>query len=167
MAGHQTVTMADVRAAFDALGLTDVQTVLQSGNVVFRTPPGKRSNLAGSIESALRERLGLVADAFVRSGDDLRQIVARNPFADAAERDPARFVLILLKDAPPASALSKLQAAIVRRETVRADGPHLYAIYPDGQGRSKLTTALIERTLATRATARNWNTIRRLLTLTS
>ena len=52
-----------------------------------------------------------------------------------------------------------LRAAIVGREAIEAVGAHAYLVYPDGIGRSRLTTALIERTLGTRGTGRNWNTV--------
>ena len=71
-------------------------------------------------------------------------------------------VLLLLKNNVTDDRVRTLQAAIKGRETVRAAGRDLYAVYPDGQGRSTLTTALIERSLATRVTARNWNTVLKL-----
>ena len=67
-----------------------------------------------------------------------------------------------LKDAPSAAAVKALTAAIKGRETFRAAGRNAYVVYPDGIGRSKLTNALIEKTLETRGTARNWNTVLKL-----
>jgi uncharacterized protein (DUF1697 family) len=67
-----------------------------------------------------------------------------------------------LKDAPAAAAVRALQAAITGRETVRTWGAHAYLVYPDGVGRSRLTIALIERTLGSRGTGRNWNTVLKL-----
>ena len=72
---------------------------------------------------------------------------------------------MLLKDAPESAAVSGLQKAIVGREVVRATGRQAYIVYPDGVGRSRLTTALIERKLGTRCTLRNWNTVVKLGTL--
>ena len=69
---------------------------------------------------------------------------------------------MLLKSAPDATRVKALQAAIVGPEIVRAKGRHAYIVYPDGMGRSRLTSALIERTLGTRGTARNWNTVLKL-----
>ena len=72
---------------------------------------------------------------------------------------------VFLKEAPGGAAVKALQAAIVGREVVRAVGRQAYIVYPDGQGRSKLTNALIEKHLGTRGTARNWNTVLRLAEL--
>jgi uncharacterized protein (DUF1697 family) len=74
-------------------------------------------------------------------------------------------VAVFLKDAPGNGALNALQAAVVGREVVRAAGKQAYIVYPDGQGRSKLTNAVIEKHLGTRGTARNWNTVLRLAEL--
>ena len=94
-------------------------------------------------------------------------LVAGNPFTREARTDPGHLLLLCLKDAPGKGHVTALQAAIVGREKVQADGRHLYIIFPDGVGRSRLTTALIERTLRTRGTGRNWNTVLKLRALTS
>ena len=70
--------------------------------------------------------------------------------------------MMCLREAPDAAAVKALQAAIKGRETVRAKGKQAYFVYPDGQGTSKLTIAIIEKMLGTRGTARNWNTVLKL-----
>ncbi len=74
-------------------------------------------------------------------------------------------LVIFLKDAPAATHVRALQAAVSGREVLRTDGAHAYVVYPDGVGRSRLTHALIERKLGTRGTGRNWNTVLRLAAL--
>jgi uncharacterized protein (DUF1697 family) len=71
-------------------------------------------------------------------------------------------VVLFLKDAPDASNVKALQAAITGPEVVRADGKQAYVYYPAGIGRSCLTNILIEKKLGSRATGRNWNTILKL-----
>jgi uncharacterized protein (DUF1697 family) len=68
-----------------------------------------------------------------------------------------------LKSQPPAVGLAALRAAIVGREMVKAVGSALYLVYPDGVGRSKLTSALIEKKVGVVGTARNWNTVLKVL----
>ena len=101
----------------------------------------------------------------VRSAAEWDDAVAQNPLRGEAKRDPAHLVAMVLKEAPSGTAVKALQAAIVGREVVRAGGKQLYITYPDGQGRSKLTNAVIEKHLGTRGTARNWNTVLRLAAL--
>ena len=79
-----------------------------------------------------------------------------------AARDPGHLLVLALKDAPDRGSVTALQSAIAGRETVRVEGRHAYIVYPDGIGRSRLTTVVIEKQLETRVTGRNWNTVLKL-----
>jgi uncharacterized protein (DUF1697 family) len=163
--GHNKVAMADLRELCDGLGLTDVRSVLQSGNLVFRSDRLTDAALESALEAATAKQLGVTADYIVRSGDELRRNVDRNPFPQQAKDDPSHLLVMFLKAAPRAKVVETLRAGIKGRETVAADGKQLYLVYPDGIGRSKLTGTLIERVLGTRGSARNWNTVLKLLAL--
>jgi uncharacterized protein (DUF1697 family) len=162
VAGHNSVAMADLRDLFERLGLRDARTLLQSGNVVFGGPETGSTGLERLLEAGAAEHLGLEIDFFIRSAREWRSAVERNPFPDAARRNPARLALFALKRTPAAAAVKALADGIKGRETLHADGRHLYVLYPDGMGRSRLTVSLIERTLGGRGTARNWNTVLKL-----
>jgi uncharacterized protein (DUF1697 family) len=157
VAGHGKLAMSELRVLCEGLGLTEVATLLQSGNVVFSS-----SKSSGALEKLLQaaalQELDLNTDFFVRSAGEWAEIVAANPFVEAAKRDPGHLVVMALKEAPDNAAVSRLRSAIKGRESVRAVGKQLYITYPDGIGRSKLTNAAIEKALGTRGTARNWNT---------
>lgn len=161
--GHKKVAMADLRTMFESLGFCHVKSLLQSGNLVF-DGGGRRTGL--TVERVLEEealkQLALAADFFLRTAREWDAIVAGNPFGREAKVDPGHLVLMCLKDAPDQKAVKALHAAIVGREVLQAAGRHLYVVFPDGMGRSRLTTALIERTLRTRGTGRNWNTVLKL-----
>ena len=79
--------------------------------------------------------------------------------------DPGHLLLMVLKDAVTARTVQELQSAISGREVVRGAGREVYIVYPDGVGRSRLTTPMIEKRLGTRATGRNWNTVLKLQAL--
>ncbi len=159
--GKNAIAMADLRAMCDDLGLADARTLLQSGNLVFRTHIA-RSHLAWTLEAETEKRFGVPAEYVVRTAPEWRALVDANPFPDAASHDPAHLVVMCCKTVPDARALAMLDAAIVGREVVRAVGADVYVTYPDGIGNSRLTNASIERYLATSGTARNWNTVRKL-----
>ncbi len=163
--GHAVVSMSELRGVLERLGFQDVRSLLQSGNLVFRGGRRNGSALEEFLEAEARKALGLQSDFIVRTGVEWAAVVARNPFPAEAERDPAHLTVVFLKDAPKAKAVEALAAAIRGREVIQADGRHLYAYYPDGIGRSKLTHALIESKLGTRGTARNWNTVLKLAQL--
>ena len=160
--GHNRVAMADLREFVTQLGFLQARSLLQSGNLVFRG--GRRSpvQLERLLEREAAARLDLQTDFFVRSGAEWKQIVATNPFRAEAARDPGHLIVMFLKAAPSADQLRSLRSAIKDREVVEIQDRHAFIVFPDGVGRSRLTTALIERKLGTRGTGRNWNTVRKL-----
>ena len=165
LAGHNRVAMADLRGMLSDLGFANPRTVLQSGNAVFESESSTGKKLEQVLERATAERLGVDTNYFVRTADQWRSIVADNPFPEEARDDPAHLLVTLLKDTPTRARLTALQHAITGREVVRAMGDHAYVVFPDGIGRSRLTTAVTEKHLGTRATGRNWNTVLKLDTL--
>lgn len=160
--GHNQVGMADLRELLAGLGFGDARTLLQSGNLVFKSDARTGARLESLLQEAAKSRLGLDTDFFVRTAGDWKAIVAGNPFPEEAERDPGHLVVMFLKEAPDRKDVKALQESITGREVVRAGGRQAYIVYPDGIGRSRLTMALIERRLGTRGTGRNWNTVLKL-----
>jgi uncharacterized protein (DUF1697 family) len=162
--GRNSVAMAELRALCDDLGLSGARTILQSGNVVFRSALA-RAKIVPLLEAEIAQRFGVKADVVLRSAREWTALVEANPFPREAIDDPAHLHVMCCVQAPSAAAVSALAAAIVGRETVQAVGRDLYLVYPDGAGNSRLTNAMIERYLTTRGTARNWNTVRKLAEL--
>ena len=162
LAGRNSVAMADLRAWMADLGFANPRTLLQSGNVVFDAREQATSKLEARLESEAAARFRFDITFVVRTGEEIARVVARNPFRKEAAADPGHLLVVFLKAAAAPKNVKALQEAIVGREIVHGDGPHLYAVYPDGAGRSKLTAALIERKLGAAGTARNWNTVKKL-----
>jgi len=166
LGSYNKVSMADLKALLADLGMTNPQSLLQSGNLVFGTAARATGPLETLLETSAATQLGLRTDFFVRTGAEWRQAIADNPFPKEARLDPGHTVLMCLKDAPSPAAVKALQDAIQGREVVTAKGRHAYFLYPDGMGRSKLTIKVIEKKLGTTGTARNWNTVLKLGALT-
>ena len=160
--GRGKVAMSDLRDLMAGLGFDDARSLLQTGNLVFDGGGRKAAELETLLEREASAQLGLRTDFLVRTAAEWKRVVSENPFEDEAERDPGHLVVIFLKSAPKAADVRALQAAITGPEVLRAKGPQLYATYPDGIGRSKLTIARIESKLGTRGTGRNWNTVMKI-----
>jgi uncharacterized protein (DUF1697 family) len=163
--GTGMLPMADLRRFFATLGYPETQTVLQSGNVVFRAPARSTTGLERLLEAEAAARLGIATAFMVRTAAEWRALVAANPFAAAARDDPARLLVMFLKASPEPRQVKALQAAITGREEVRVKGQQAYVTYPDGSGKSKLTNAVLERALGSSCTGRNWNTVLKLAAL--
>lgn len=154
--------MAELRAMFAMVGFTNTRTILQSGNIVFESGERTGAALEAFLEIETERCLKLRTDYLVRAAEEWNAIVARNPFPRQAKDDPSHLLVLPLKSPPTTTELAALEAALPGRETIAAKGRELYAYYPDGIGKSKLTVALIERKLNTRCTGRNWNTVLKL-----
>ena len=156
--------MTDLRNFLTQLGFDDVRSLLQSGNLVFRSRARTGAELERFLEAESMKRFAHEIDFFVRAPEEWKSMIRQNPFRKEGELDPARLVAMMFKSPPRAEDVAALQAEITGPEIVRAKGRQLYAFYPNGQGRSRLTHALIEKKLG-RCTGRNWNTVLKLATL--
>ena len=175
--GRNKVPMAELREVAAALGHTEVATYIQSGNVLFSTAETDNAKLAAALESAIEDRFGLWSPVVVLSRDELAAVLSANPYAD--EPNP-RLVHVVFLNADPPPDLSDRIAAVVSaaaakgsRDTVQASGRALYVHTPDGFGRSELAQNLFklvtpparQKKPSLAATARNWATATRLLSL--
>jgi uncharacterized protein (DUF1697 family) len=161
VAGRGKLAMSALRSMVIELGYTDVTTYIQSGNVVFDSTQRSPAKIEAAIEGGL-EVFGLDTPVMVRNTEELRRIVDANPFA-RQELSPTQLVVVFLKT--KASRQGPIDTSTYGPEHVIADGRELFIHYPNGQGRSKLTNAVIEREIGSRGTARNWNTVNKLLAL--
>lgn len=162
LGAHNKIAMSDLRAMFEKVGFDDPKTLILSGNVVFKSAISSCAKIEQLVEDASTKHLGVTTDYFVRSAKEWQAIIDANPFHKEARKDPARMVMMCLREAPSPAQVKALQAAIKGPELVKAVGKHAYFVYPEGMGRSKLTIGVIEKHLGTRGTARNWNTVLKL-----
>ena len=163
--GNNMVPMADLRVLLSKMGLSDVKTVLQTGNVVFGASSKSPSALEKQLEAELEKRLKIKVDFHVRTPDEWQRVIEANPFRAEAKADPARLVLTCYRAPLDPEKVTAVQSAIAGRERLRADGRHLYMTFPDGQGNSKAAVQ-VGKALGP-GTARNWNTVLKLATLCS
>jgi uncharacterized protein (DUF1697 family) len=152
---HRRVTMADLRAALATAGYPDVATHVQSGNLLVTTRVGA-ARLSRDVETALRAQLGLDIDAIVRTAAQLRAVLAANPFLAEGLPTPALHVGYA-KRKPARAAATALAERDFGRDRAVVSGADVYLCYPDGQGRSKMTGATLEKILGVPITVRNWN----------
>jgi uncharacterized protein (DUF1697 family) len=160
--GRNRIPMAELRAALEAEGLTDVVTVLQSGNVLFDGGGAEPAAIA-TIRTAVAQAFGLEIGVAVRSAEEMSRIAGANPFlANGERRDPGTLQVAFLDEEPAAAAAAKLDPERSPPDAFCVHGREVYLSYPGGSGRSRLTLDYLERTLAVGATSRNWRTVQRL-----
>ena len=155
--------MGELRDLLSGLGYEDVRTLLQSGNVVLSSSK-KPAGVARELSSAVATEFGVESVVIVRSRSELADVVKRNPFEKVAT-DPKRFQVSFLSDKPKAAVIQELSAVDVAPERVEFSGREIYAWHPDGIQRSPLVKLIGDTRLGVTATARNWNTVTKLLEL--
>jgi uncharacterized protein (DUF1697 family) len=163
LASRRRVDMAELRDLLAGLGYSDVRTFLQSGNAVL-TSKEKGGRLERRLERELATKLGLETQVFVRTRDELADVIERNPLGDVAD-NPSRYMVSFLSAEPDRKVVRELAAVDVAPERFVISGREVYAWYPDGFRNSRLGKVLTEKRLGVSATARNWNTVTKLLAL--
>jgi uncharacterized protein (DUF1697 family) len=161
--GAKTIRMAELKSAYEALGLDPAKTLLNSGNVAFAGGEKSPAKLARRLELAIEKEFGLRTTIVVRSARELAKILKGNPFPKMAGQDPSHLLVMTLAGKPRAGAKAALAKAYSGPEEIAIKGVDVYLTYPKGIGTSKLTNALLEKHLGVAGTARNWNTLSRLL----
>jgi uncharacterized protein (DUF1697 family) len=159
--GHGRLKMAALEEAYLTIGLGDVQTLLQSGNVLFTSRSNDRGALAKRIAQEIERRFDFKTDVLIRTLAEVRMLIERGP--TTARADPSKLLVMFLSRVPDARAQAALLKEYKGPEMIEIRGPELYLYYPNGVGRSKLTTAFLEGKLDAAGTARNWNTLRKLV----
>lgn len=165
--GHRRLKMEDLCVLLESMGFKDVDTIAQTGNVIFTDEGGSETELEATLERVATKKLGLKTDFLVRTKEEWSSMIAHNPFPTQARTDPSHVLVYFLKEGTTAEGGHALEEAIQGPETVSLWGQHVYAYYPQGIGRSKLTLPFIEKRLGTHGTSRNWNTISDLAELVS
>jgi len=159
------IAMADLRALIEALGHTNVRTVLNSGNVVFQAARPHTARIATAIETALEGRFGWRATTMVVTADELGAIIRENPLAQIAD-DASRHLVAFV--ASPAT-LTKAKLLLAQSWTPDALAVGKRAAYlwcADGLIESRLAQAFA-RSAGDAATTRNWATVLKLHAMAS
>jgi len=155
--------MPELRAALAEAGFEDVQTYVQSGNIVLSSSD-TAAKVARDFERLLEQEFGLEIPVVVRTRAQLAQVVKHNPLAKVA-KNPKRYQVSFLEKKPAAALVRKLEEVAAPAERVVAHGREIYAWHPEGVARSKLWATLADKGLGVTATARNWTTVTKLLEL--
>ena len=161
--GHNLIKMDALKALCVSLKLQDPQTYVQSGNVIFSSGEKDLVKLAKRIQDAIEKTHSFRPNVVLRTAAELKDVVARNPFAKRSGIEPGKLLVNFLTGDPGKDAREKALAIKIGPEEIHLNGREAYIYFPNGQGRSKFPWPAIERTLGTSATGRNWNSVTKML----
>ena len=161
--GGHTVKMAHLRSLFEELGFANVATFIASGNVFFEAATKDVSSIEAQIEGHLKTSLGYAVATFIRSLPELAAVASYQPFpsADLAVPDAGLYIMFV-RETPTGAAQQTLQALRTPIDDVQIHGREVYWLCRAWLGESRISGAVLEKTLGMSGTMRNVNTVRRL-----
>ena len=166
--GHKKIPMQDLRSMYESIGLRRVTSYIQSGNVLFDDDSNDSDKLKLKIQRAIRDQFGFDVPLILRTRGELDAILQSNPLAEVlAEGATNRLFVTFLDEPPGEDAQETLAQHTLDDEQLVVAGREVYFFCPGNYGKSKLSNNLIEKSLATRATTRNWRTVLKLHQLAS
>ena len=156
------VPMAELRSKLTGEGYWDVTTVLQSGNVIVSTDQDRPDEVAGAVRRLLSDEFDVDVACVVRTANQVRGVLERNPLHEVVS-DPSRYLVTFLSQEPDPEAVEALLGEDHSPETIAIEGAEAYVWTPDGVKAMTLSYAYLEKRFGVVATARNWNTVEKIV----
>ena len=163
--GHNKIKMDALRALYESLKFEDARTFIQSGNVIFRTKEKNSPAVAKKIQNAIERKFGFRPEVILRTTDELRSVIAATPFPSHRNLDPSKTLVTFLATTPGPGVHATLLAMKGYPEELHLKGRELYIYFPDGVGNAKLPWSKVEKLTQTNGTARNWNSVTKMLAI--
>ncbi len=167
VSGRKIIQMENLRRSFEALGFHGVRTYVQSGNVIFESAKASSPVLSKRIGEKILYDLGFAVSVILKTPDEMKRVVGANPFLKNRTIDQSKLYVTFLSRPPATTALRNLDALKAEPDQFCITGREIYLYCPNGYGRTKLSNNVFERMLSVEATTRNWNTVNRLLEMSS
>lgn len=161
--GKNPLPMKDLARLFADAGCVNVQTYIQSGNVIFETTRSA-AKLSEMVRAEIERCFGYQVPVILRTAEQMRNAVRNNPFL-AAGADENALHVYFLADLPKARDVAGLDASRSAPDAFHVRGQEIYLHLPNGMARTKLTNAYFDSKLSTACTARNWATVLKLAAL--
>lgn len=159
--GKNKLPMKALSRILEQHNCTNIQTYIQSGNVIFEHPEHQTEELAEDITQTITQKHGFSPDVLIITVQNMKEATDKNPYPNA-KAEPKSLHLFFLKDTPENPDIDALNTLKAESESFALINNVLYLHAPEGIGRSKLA-AQAEKKLGVSVTARNWNTINKLL----
>ena len=164
--GRNKIKMDALRAVYESLKFEDPRTFIQSGNVIFRSKGKNSPALVKRIQDAIEGEFGFRPAVIVRTPDELRRAIAGTPFPSHRNLHPSKILVTFLAGEPGPEAQATLLMLKGRHpEELHLRGRELYIYFPNGAGQTNLPWSSVEKLLKVTGTARNWNSVTKMLAI--
>ncbi len=165
--GHNKLKMAELRAALETEGFTNVRTYIQSGNVVFESKIKSATKIASAISNLIRKQFNLDVPVVVRSAAAFAVVPGNNPWAGDSNFDEQFLAVAFLAEKPAKAKLAELSDPSGPSDHFKIAGADIYLYCPNGASKTKLTNNFFEKALGVVCSTRNWRSIGKINELAS
>lgn len=163
VSGQKSIKMAELRTQLEDLGFANVQTYIQSGNIVFDFEKYRSADLENLIRTKILDQYGFEVHVMVKTPEQLEKVVHDNPFIHEAREESTRLFVTFLSDIPSPERVDKLKTLDYSPERWVLIGSDVYFFAANGYGKAKMNNNFFEAKLKIQATTRNWKTVNMLL----
>jgi uncharacterized protein (DUF1697 family) len=164
VSGQKLIKMTDLAKIFTDAGFNNVKTIIQSGNVVFDSAEKNVNAVEIKLEKVLAESLGYPVVVFMRTFEEIRQIVDMQPFVVFDKNSDVKKYVTFTKQQLPVSIKLPFLSPAGDVELIMTSGNTIFSLtYPAKEGRSGFPNSFIEKEFKIQATTRNWNTVCKML----
>lgn len=163
--GHRIIPMKALRHLCFELGFEEVQTYIQSGNIIFTAEKTENTELETQLAGAIHQQFGFEVPVVMLLAAELKLIVEKNPFLSEGNTDISHLAVTILAGVPEKALAGKLSHAAFAPDRFEIVDRQVYLNIPGSYHKSKLTNQFFELSLQTTATTRNWKTMLKLCEL--
>jgi uncharacterized protein (DUF1697 family) len=166
MTGHNSIKMAELASLYKDLGFTEVQTYIQSGNVIFKSSESE-DDIRNKIERGISEKFSYDIASMIRTVEGLEVLFSSNPYLKEADFDPAKMAVVFLHEHVTDIQSTKVSTVSYPPDKFMICGREIFIYCPNGFGRTKLYTNFFENKMGVTGTTRNWKTIKTIYDIAS
>lgn len=163
VSGHNMIKMEALKKIYTGLAFYDVQSYIQSGNVVFRTKGSDPEMIGIKVQAEIKKEFGFDVPVMVIELNEMRKIAKENPFIMDKSKDGSFLHVSFLSGDPGKALVNKIDGALYLPDEFRWKGRAIYLYCPGGYGKTKLNNGFFESKLKITATTRNWKTVNELI----
>lgn len=167
VSGQKKIIMADLRGMLRKLKFDEVETYIQSGNIVLKSNDDDCQKIAQKIKMGIADTFGFEVPVLVKTYKELKSIFDKNPFTEPSDIENKRVYFALLKKPPQPESIKEFRKEKFQGEQFVVANDCVYLNYQIGAGKAKLSNNLIERKLKVSATSRNYRTMTKLLEMSA
>ena len=165
VSGQKQIKMSALKSLFEETGFSEVETYIQSGNVIFSSKEKSSKKLEQKISLAIKKKFGFNVPIIVLTPEEIEYVINNNPFIKK-KKDSEKLYVTFLSSLPTDENIKKLNAIDYSPEEYIIDGSYIYLFVPNGYGKAKLNNNFFENKLKVFGTTRNLKTIKALFELT-